>query len=135
LLGRGDGRLLRRLGGCGSGRRVERLLRNGGRDGESRLNIGRRYRARDGRELVGGEGRVEAGAREEVGVGARLARLPGVEWDGELLGPREPQAAAELVDLPLRAAADADDEGEPEEEDCLRLHGNIWIHTRSAAHA
>jgi hypothetical protein len=46
------------------------------------------------------------GAREEVGVRARLARLPGRDGDGEILGPREPQAAAEFVDLPLYAPAD-----------------------------
>ena len=33
-----------------------------------------------------------------------------------------------------RLEEEDDDEGEPEEEeDCLRLHENIWIHTRSAA--
>ena len=35
-------------------------------------------------------------------------RRPGGDGDGEILGPREPQAAAELVDLPLHAPADAE---------------------------
>jgi len=37
-----------------------------------------------------------------------LHRLPGCDGDGELLGPREPQAATEIVDLPLRPPADAE---------------------------
>jgi len=31
---------------------------------------------------------------------------------------------------PRRRPEEDEDEGEPDEEDCLRLHGNIWIHTR-----
>ena len=37
-----------------------------------------------------------------------LHRLPGCDGDGELLGPREPQAATEIVDLPLRPPTDAE---------------------------
>ena len=37
-----------------------------------------------------------------------LHRLPGCDGDGELLGPREPQAATEIVDLPFRPPADAE---------------------------
>jgi hypothetical protein len=35
---------------------------------------------------------------------------------------------------PRRRPEEEEGEGEPEEEDCLRFHENIWIHTRSAAH-
>ena len=59
-----------------------------------------------------------------------LHRLPGGDGGGELLGPREPQAATEIVDLPLRPPADAEVRAEGKVQRARGAEARLLLHHR-----